>query len=293
MSDASDFLIKALSIDSTYYQKFQLCAALGEIVEYGWFIKNDEPQAQKIPDLHIADGHMEIVFVFEGAYTKNAVANQNDSRTITSSCVVGMQTKSHFVRGLGRLNMMGVKLTPLGFSLLFGKKVSSSKDANIYFDSFGEDWLRTLHDRMATIATLQDRVRALSGAILKQLSQRGVPEESLKISIACHKWIVANQGMITVQQLAALHNKSIRQVQRYFGQHFDISPKQFSNIIRFKHLYRESVLQKIPPTTYLMYGYFDQAHFIRDFHRHTGITPTQAIKDDFLEKNRIAEVNLV
>ncbi len=291
MGDIFKLLIRELLIGSVYYQKFQLGANLKEIVEYGWFIKNEDKQSQQIPDIHIADGQMEIVFVFEGAYKKRAIINEGDTRIITESCVVGIQTKSHFVSGLGKLSMMGIKFTPIGFSLLFDRKVYSSKDNNISFENFGEDWLRVLHEKIEALTELQDIVQSLSLTILNRLGQRRI-KESLKIADACLKMVINKRGNVTVKELSEWHNKGIRQIQRYFKQHFDISPKQFINIIRFKHLYKESVLQKNPPTEYLNYGYFDQAHFIKDFHRQTGITPTQAIEKDFLEKNRIAEINL-
>ena len=290
MTDASSFLIKSIAIDSVSYQKFQLHPALREVVEYGWLIRNNQPQ--KIPDIHISDGQMEVVFVLEGTYTKQSVTDETDNKLISGSCIVGIQTKSYLVRGLEKLSMMGVKFTPLGFSLLFGNKVYHSKDNNIGFDDFGEDWLWQLQEKIQKRATLPEVIEELSQAILCRLGQVRT-DDSLTIANACLQTIVAEKGVITVRQLSERHHKSMRQIQRYFVQHFDVSPKQFIKIIRFKDLYRQSILRKMPPTEYLEYGYFDQAHFVREFHRQTGVTPSRAVEKDFLEKNRIAEVNLM
>lgn len=72
---------------------------------------------------------------------------------------------------------------------------------------------------------------------------------------------------------------SPRQLRRLFTNHIGISPKHFSRVIRFQHVLNTYYDQEnIDNSSYFDSGYYDQAHFIKDFRKFYGITPTQALK---------------
>ncbi|HMQ49400.1 MAG TPA: helix-turn-helix domain-containing protein [Saprospiraceae bacterium] len=73
---------------------------------------------------------------------------------------------------------------------------------------------------------------------------------------------------------------SPRQLRRLFEQYIGSSPKTFSKVVRFQH-----VLQAIPSkeklkTEKLYYdmGFYDQAHFIKEFRHLYGLTPGEALQ---------------
>ncbi|MBE7179410.1 MAG: AraC family transcriptional regulator, partial [Mucilaginibacter polytrichastri] len=68
---------------------------------------------------------------------------------------------------------------------------------------------------------------------------------------------------------------SARQLRRLFHFYVGDSPKVFSNVVRFQRLLR---MQSANATAFaekawLDAGYYDQAHFIKEFRRFGGITP--------------------
>jgi AraC-like DNA-binding protein len=67
---------------------------------------------------------------------------------------------------------------------------------------------------------------------------------------------------------------SERYIQKLYLSNIGISPSAFTSVIRFNkslHL----VLNTSEPLTTIAYdcGYYDQAHFIKEFKKFTGITP--------------------
>jgi hypothetical protein len=63
---------------------------------------------------------------------------------------------------------------------------------------------------------------------------------------------------------------SIRQLRRLFEFYIGDTPKEFSRIVRF-----QKTLQA--PEDYLNSGYYDQAHFIKEFRNLYGLTPGKAL----------------
>ncbi|HLN95614.1 MAG TPA: helix-turn-helix domain-containing protein, partial [Flavobacterium sp.] len=69
---------------------------------------------------------------------------------------------------------------------------------------------------------------------------------------------------------------SPRQLRRLFDTHVGASAKTFANVVRFQHYIREASMQKASATAphFVDYGYYDQAHFTREFKRFYGRTPS-------------------
>ena len=85
------------------------------------------------------------------------------------------------------------------------------------------------------------------------------------------------KGNLTVQQLADDIGISRQLLSRQFAEKIGISPKHFARIIRFNSLHRFLATQpklRWVDVTY-DFGYFDQSHFIKDFHEFMGLLPTE------------------
>lgn len=68
---------------------------------------------------------------------------------------------------------------------------------------------------------------------------------------------------------------SIRQLRRLFDFYIGDSPKQFAKVVRFQNYIRTKSTD-LKLGTELELGYYDQAHFIKEFKEMYGITPSKA-----------------
>ncbi len=66
---------------------------------------------------------------------------------------------------------------------------------------------------------------------------------------------------------------SSRQMRRIFEEKTGLSPKMLSQVIRFQKVLNALPLHSSKEPFWLDFGYFDQAHFIKEFKRFTGTTP--------------------
>lgn len=89
--------------------------------------------------------------------------------------------------------------------------------------------------------------------------------------------ILKNSGVVNVQKDLET-GLSPRQLRRYFEYYVGDSPKTFSQVVRF-----QSILNAKPSNQSLRenkvffdLGYYDQAHFIKEFKNFYGVTPSKA-----------------
>lgn len=100
--------------------------------------------------------------------------------------------------------------------------------------------------------------------------------------------IIYQKKTRTVSEISDEIIWSSRQINRYFQSKYGISLKEFLNIVRCNAAYPEISNGNLNPNS----DYFDQAHFIKEIKRHTGVTPKELNKnknDRFLQLSKEVE----
>lgn len=88
--------------------------------------------------------------------------------------------------------------------------------------------------------------------------------------------IEKHDGRIKVKEIAGILDVSIRKLERQFEEILGLPPKQFIRLVRFqKTVEKLKKLDESGKLTDIAYesGYFDQAHFIKDFKSLSGQSP--------------------
>lgn len=85
-------------------------------------------------------------------------------------------------------------------------------------------------------------------------------------------------GQISVYDLSKRHFTTVRQLERSFKKNIGVSPKEYSNIIRFQNAL--SIIRNSDENRSLLdiafeCGYYDHSHLIHDIKRNTGLVPSQ------------------
>ncbi|MCD7811664.1 MAG: helix-turn-helix domain-containing protein [Ruminococcus sp.] len=87
--------------------------------------------------------------------------------------------------------------------------------------------------------------------------------------------LIRSSGSISMEQIADDTGYTMRYINKCFHNATGLSPKQFSKIVRFQtavSALNEPLGRSLTEIADDL-GYFDQAHFIRDFKQFTGLTP--------------------
>jgi AraC-like DNA-binding protein len=88
--------------------------------------------------------------------------------------------------------------------------------------------------------------------------------------------LAQSPGPSSVQALAGQLGVSRQFLARQFAEHVGLSPKQVGRVLRFNAVHQWLAAQLQPNWLDAAYrfGYYDQAHFIKEFHAFTGASPT-------------------
>ncbi len=87
--------------------------------------------------------------------------------------------------------------------------------------------------------------------------------------------IYAKQGNLTINEISEVVHWSSRQMNRYFHYWFGISLKAYCNILRYRSSFKHLKEGKLFPEQ----NFTDQAHFIKDVKRYSGVTPKELTKN--------------
>jgi AraC-like DNA-binding protein len=91
----------------------------------------------------------------------------------------------------------------------------------------------------------------------------------------------AARGQVDLDEIARQANLSPRQFRRRCLEESGLTPKRLCRVLRFRYACELAEAQGRPewPAIALEAGYFDQAHFIRDFREFTGKTPVSVFSN--------------
>jgi AraC-like DNA-binding protein len=86
--------------------------------------------------------------------------------------------------------------------------------------------------------------------------------------------IIDSQGSVSIKKLLGELQVSRDSFEKKFRKQVGTSPKQFSNIVRFRNLFENDHKKTTLTAIGLNAGYYDQSHFIKDFKAITGKKPS-------------------
>jgi len=238
--------------------RFEPGPLLHPFVEHYWSVRYDLP-----PGIT----HTQTVLSFPSVHL--AFEHDDDGRR---ALIYGIP-KRPFVRKLrGSGRVLGVKFRAGGFFPFWQKDISqltgTTVDAAQLFGSEADRWSRLVLDAEDAAAM----ARQAEDALLTRLPSRDVQSE------LAHRIVqeaMRDRDIIKVEQLVERTGMSIRQLQRLFRKYVGVSPKWV--IKRFRLQEAAERIEREASTSWaelaMQLGYFDQAHFIKDFKSVLGVSP--------------------
>ncbi|MCF0054088.1 helix-turn-helix domain-containing protein [Dyadobacter sp. LJ53] len=219
------------------------------------------------------DGHPGMAFHFGDAFLQQDLHCKTPIQH-PESFIYG-QVNHHFDLISGaRIGMLIVVFKSFGLSALMNMPAKLLANQTLALSEVFPRSADQLTDQVLAAPTHQARIHCIEAFLLSQLANH---RRDNKLITACTQMIHNAVAPIPVRLLAENLAVTERSLERAFDLHIGISPKLYSRIAR---LQRYLKLRKASPDmtlTALCYeaGYYDQAHFIKDFGDLTGITPTQ------------------
>ena len=90
--------------------------------------------------------------------------------------------------------------------------------------------------------------------------------------------IHSSNGQLSIYELSKRNNTTVRQLERNFKIHIGISPKEYSNIVRFQNalnIIKNSNEDRSFLNIAFECGFYDHSHLTNEIKRNTGLSPSQ------------------
>ncbi|ACU58808.1 AraC family transcriptional regulator [Chitinophaga pinensis] len=240
------------------YCQFKPHPDLLPYIDAYWVVEGH--QAQYIQSNILPDGCIDLILNLKDDYRAKT---GELAMAAGKAYLVGTMTtyKTSFISPDNKL--VGIRFKPAGFSTFYRfASLSEITDATIEFDAaLSPD----LHK------TAQHFLAYLNRFFLQRLQP---PKHALAAII---QDVERSKGQVAISALAARNHITTRQLERNFQRYIGVSPKEFTNIVRFR-----SALSQIKYNTQqdsllaiaLNCGYYDHAHLTNDIKKYAGAAPS-------------------
>ncbi len=172
---------------------------------------------------------------------------------------------------------MQVNFTPIGARLFFGVPMDTLANTHIALeDALGTDG-RRLIEQMSDGSDWESKFRILDDTIARRIQQAAPVSEGT--AWAWHQ-IQDSGGQRSIGWLTQQLGWSRKRMAAEFRDHIGLPPKQLARIVRFNRAARCVTAERPVRWTEIAMrcGYYDQAHFNRDFRQFAGATPSEYLQ---------------
>ena len=237
--------------------------------------------------LIVPDGIVEIVFHYGDPWITTVAGGKRMVQP--RSFAVSQMRKYIEIESNGLTGFVSVRFYPWGAYHFFDTQVRGFLDDTVSTRTL---WPKHYEDLMEKLRTAggtggtggtggADFASVVQGFMLDRLEEHYKDDAALDDAV---KLIRSTGGRLSIEEVGESVGLSRKQLERKFVSTVGTTPKTFARISRFLNIchhldkYRGSTLTRLAHEC----GYFDQAHFIREFSAFTGFTPKA-----FFAKNNV------
>jgi AraC-like DNA-binding protein len=253
------------------YKQYEASEELQPFIKCFWSL--EAPASATVEKQHIVpDGCMEMIFHYGDLYQQFL---EDGISILQPRCFVfGQITSPLEIAPTGKSGIIAARFHPDGFLPFSSYPIKQMENKAIALHLlFGNDAI-VLEQAVLNASANEDRIQIISTFLINRLQTTEVKDRITQSGIDA---LMQSNGQLNVNELAGQLNINRRQLERKFSSAVGLSPKQLSKFIRLQATLKMMNEKKFTSLTSLAYenGYYDQAHFIKDFKEFTGISPKQ------------------
>jgi AraC-like DNA-binding protein len=193
---------------------------------------------------------------------------------LTDGWFMGVWTRRFVVEYPARVRVVGVHFKPWGMSPFVDVPASELRDRWVPVDAVWQRSLERLRNQLGDLASPMEALRVVEEELRARLAE--APSRGLELVMHTGERLERLHGAVRVGALSDAAGVSRNHLATRFKAHVGLTPKRVARIYRFARLILS--IDTCGPVDWWelahVAGYFDQAHFCREFKDFTGHTPT-------------------
>lgn len=245
---------------------------LSDFVDLFWSYEGHGPPRAK--ERCLPTGTMELVVdlredelrVYDGR-------DHEQFRSFRTALICGAHSVPFVIDTASQASIMGVHFKPGGAFPFFKLPAEELRNAHLSLETLWGAKAVELRDRLLEAETPEARFRVLERALLARAFRSLTRHPAVAFALKKFGDVPHSRTVSDVSDRTGL---SRRRFIRVFSEEVGLTPKRFCRVRRFQEALRliEGEQRLDWGEIALGCGYFDQAHFIRDFRAFSGLAPT-------------------
>ena len=242
---------------------------LRRYIENYWFVSHAPGEDVELRVEVFVDARADLIFNFEAPYRREVIGGattQHDRSNLDAQRLVPIRILQH-----GAVRIVGVRFHLGGLAPFTRLRVAEWSGGTPLPEQVFGDETRQLEWALRAEPDLAVSGKMLDEFFIGRLRFDGAQATFERVLSA----LVAGGGRAPVSRLAEVAASSPRQIERLFARSLGFPPKTVGRVLRFQSSLRQLMadpgvsLGEVAADA----GYFDQAHFVRDFRLFTGGVP--------------------
>lgn len=218
-------------------------------------------------------GYVDLIINISGGFAATIInGKQKDTPDIELLGHLTLPTRLTAAKGT---SVLIARIYPYASTLFFSDPLSEFTNYATDMYDIAKSESRDLYDRIMQAENLSSKINILEIYFLQQLKKNESRLKKATTVQTLSQQLIMDHYQLNLPALAKSSGLSERYIQKLYLMNIGISPSAFAAVIRFnKSLH--NVLNTSESLTAIAYecGYYDQAHFIKEFKKFTGIPPS-------------------
>jgi AraC-like DNA-binding protein len=200
------------------------------------------------------------------------------------SVVIGAHSRYFVLDTSEQSNVIGIHFKPGGAFPFLKPPVGEFRDMHVALDAvWGAGGVAALREQLLQAPTPEDKFAVLESTLLSRISHYPEPHAAVAHAVKCFDGAPQVQTITSLTERIGLSPKRFIQL---FTEQVGLTPKLYCRVQRFQRVVQSVWQQRQVDWAGVAAdcGYYDQAHFIRDFRAFSGLNPSAylSLRGDFL-----------
>jgi AraC-like DNA-binding protein len=259
---------------------------LGRFIDWLWYYDDCYPPHRR--EHVLPDGTFELVIDLRDEPRKLFDrTNLTRYQAFRRGWLSGTHSEYLVIDALPNSSMIGAHFKPGGAAAFLGVPAHELNDKVIEVEAIWGGSARDLRERLLAAPRPEMKFRLLEDFLMGGFTRmNGAADRSPRVAWALHEFLQqphVNRISAVADRLGVSHKHFIEE----FRKHVGLTPKRFCRIQRFQRVLAQIQRQRTIAWADLACscGYFDQAHFVNDFHAFAGLNPSVYLRHELDDPN--------
>lgn len=258
------------------YKEFEPARILAEFIKCFWVLERTYTAETPCENI-LPDSYIEFILNFGAPYYLRQELTRPPpqavlTRELPFAFMVGLLKQPLPAYADGTVKLLCARFYPWGLLSFFDIKLEQNINTDFTFDL--PDEVKTKLGKLLEAHEHETAVRDLEKLFLEKFLQVNFDRKTVN---AAAQILYRERGECKIEDLARMCFTTQRTLERNFNDQLGVSPKSYASNVRFDKAKKTLTHDPFTDLTALAQesGYYDQAHFIKDFKTYCGCTPSE------------------